>query len=345
MEPGSPFGGITIPPNPQVSTPIEMDPPQYTPYRKLLNPWFAPSRAATYEPFIRSVTTALLDDVIERGEMDFISDLTSPVPALLTAKFLGLPLEDWRLYSDASHHIVAFPPDTPEFEQAVAELGAVLQRCMVTAAQRREEPLDDLISAIVTAEVDGEPLSDQRVMEICTLLIVGGNDTTTGLLAHAFAWLSRNPGERARLIADPSLIPLAVEEFLRYFSPTQGLARTVTRPTEIGGCPIPEGARVLLSFASANSDPEIFDRPDDVVIDRFPNRHAAFGLGLHRCLGSNLARLDIRIVLEEVLARIPDFQVDFDRARSYDSIGIVNGWDSMPVTFTPGPRIGSDFTL
>lgn len=119
----------------------------------------------------------------------------------------------------------------------------------------------------------------------------------------------------------------------------------MTRPTEIGGSPVPEGARVLLSFASANSDLEVFDHPDDVVIDRFPNGHAAFGLGLHRCLGSGLARLDIGIVLAEVFARMPDFQVDFDRARPYDSIGIVNDWDSMPVTFTPGPRIGSDFTL
>ena len=345
MAEGSPYGGIIIPPSPIVSTPIEMDPPEYTPYRKALNPWFSPARSKSYEPFLRAVTTALIDAFIERCEADLVHDLASPVPALLTAKLLGVPLADWRLYSDAAHGIVSNPPGSPGFDDAVSKNLAVLERCMLTATERRKAPQDDLISVFVTMEVDGEGLSDERVVEMCNLVIAGGNDTTTSLLANAFAWLSEHPDERSWLAADPSRIPAACEEFLRFYSPTQALSRTVTTATEIGGCPLAAGDRVLLSFAAANQDPEIFDRPDQIMLDRWPNKHQAFGLGLHRCLGSNLTRVEFRVVLEEILARMPDFSVDTSRAQPYPSIGIVNGWIDMPTAFTPGRRIGSDFTL
>jgi cytochrome P450 len=345
IEAGSPYGGIIIPPSPMVSTPIEMDPPEYTPYRKALNPWFSPARSNSYEPFLRSVTTALIDDVIERGAADLVHELASPVPALLTARLLGVPLSDWRLYSDAAHSIVFNAPGTPGFDEAVTKNMAVLERCMITVAERRKEPRDDLISVFVGMDVDGEKLSDERIVEMCNLIIAGGNDTTTSLLANAFAWLSDHPIERAWLAEDPGRIPGACEEFLRFYSPTQALSRTVTASTEIGGCPLAPGERVLLSFASANQDPDVFDRPDEIVLDRWPNKHQAFGLGLHRCLGSNLTRVEFRVVLEEVLARMPDFTVDAERAHPYPSIGIVNGWIDMPTTFTAGPRVGSDFAL
>jgi cytochrome P450 len=345
MVAGSPYGGIIIPPSPMVSTPIEMDPPEYTPYRKALNPWFSPARSKSYEPFLRSVTTALIDEVIERGAADLVHELASPVPALLTAKLLGVPLSDWRLYSDAAHSIVFNAPGTPGFEEAVKKNVAVLERCMITVAGRRKQPQDDLISVFVSMDVDGEKLSDERIGEMCNLVIAGGNDTTTSLLANAFAWLSEHPDERAWLAADVSRIPAACEEFLRFYSPTQALSRTVTHSTTIGGCPLEAGDRVLLSFAAANQDPDVFDRPDEIVLDRWPNKHQAFGLGLHRCLGSNLTRVEFRVVLEEVLGRLPGFSVDMARAQPYPSIGIVNGWIDMPTTFTAGQRIGSDFAL
>ncbi|MDT3441893.1 cytochrome P450 [Pseudofrankia sp. BMG5.37] len=344
-DPASPFKGITLPEAPVISTPIEMDPPLHTAYRKYLNPWFSPGRSKAYEPFVRSVTTAMLDAVIETGTIDLVHDLASPVPALLTAQVLGVPLTDWRLYSDAAHSIVFNPPGTAEFEAAVAKNLKVLEHCFQTVLARRAEPKDDLISVFVDMEIDGEKLSDQRIVEMCNLVIAGGNDTTTSLLANAFAWLVEHPDQRAWLAADPARIPAACEEFLRYFTPTQALARTVTRDVEIGGCPLREGDRVLISFAAANQDPEMFDRPDEVVLGRWPNRHQAFGLGAHRCLGSNLTRVEFRVVLEEVLRRIPDFQIDFTAAQRYPTIGIVNGWIDMPAVFTPGGKVGSDFVL
>jgi cytochrome P450 len=194
-------------------------------------------------------------------------------------------------------------------------------------------------------EVDGAKLSDETVIGMCNLIIAGGNDTTTSLLSNAFKYLSEHPDQKQWLIDDPSRIPYACEEFLRFYTPTQALARTVTTDVEIGGQHLKRGDRVLLSFASANRDPEVFDRPDEIVLDRWPNKHQAFGLGLHRCLGSNLTRVEFTVVLEEVLRRMPDFVVDGDASHPYETIGIVNGWMDMPATFTPGPREGSDFTL
>jgi cytochrome P450 len=195
-------------------------------------------------------------------------------------------------------------------------------------------------------EVDGEKLNDETVIAMCNLIIAGGNDTTTSLLSNAFIYLSEHPDQRAWLLESPAeRIPMACEEFLRFYTPTQGLARTVTADVEIGGHSLKPGDRVLMSFASANRDPDVFDRPDEIVLDRWPNKHQAFGLGLHRCLGSNLTRIEFRVVLEEVLRRMPDFVVDADASHPYETIGIVNGWIDMPATFTPGPREGSDFTL
>ncbi len=222
---------------------------------------------------------------------------------------------------------------------------AVLERCFITVQERRAEPQDDLISVFVTMEVDGKLLTDEQILGMCNLVIAGGNDTTTSLLANAFAWLAEHPEQRAWLAEDLSRIPIACEEFLRYYTPTQGLARTVTTDVEIGGQLLNAGDRVLLSFAAANQDPEFFESPDEILLDRWPNKHQAFGLGLHRCLGSNLTRLEFRVVLEEVLARMPDFQVDLGNSHRYPNIGIVNGWNDMPATFTPGSRLGSDFSL
>ena len=345
MAEGSIWGGITLPSPPIISIPIEMDPPEYTPYRKVLNPWFSPARSKSYEPFTRSVTIALIDEVIESGRIELVEHLASPVPALLTAKLLGVPLSDWRLYSDAAHTIVFTPPESPGFPGALEKMLAVIGKCFETVVARREKPEDDLISLFVTMDVDGEKLSDETVIGMCNLIIAGGNDTTTSLLSNAFAWLSQHPDQKQWLIDDPSRIPHACEEFLRFYTPTQALARTVTTDVEIGGQRLTRGDRVLMSFASANRDPEVFDRPDEILLDRWPNKHQAFGLGLHRCLGSNLTRVEFTVVLEEVLRRIPDFVVDLDGSHRYDTIGIVNGWMDMPATFTPGPREGSDFTL
>jgi cytochrome P450 len=172
------------------------------------------------------------------------------------------------------------------------------------------------------------------------LVIFGGVDTTTGLIGSALEWLARHPEERDRLREHPGLIPRATEEFLRYFSPVQALARTATRDCVVGGRQVRAGERLLLSWASANFDEDAFDRPDEVVLDRSPNRHQAFGVGIHRCLGSNYARVEFAVVLEEVLRRLPDYAIDGTAARRYPSIAVVNGWVTLPATFTPGTPQG-----
>ena len=344
--PGSPYGGIIIPPTPNVSIPIEMDPPEFTPLRKLLNPRFAPGQATKWESFTRDVATAMIDSVIEKGEIDLVEDLASPVPAIFTSALMGLPLADWRMYADVAHAIVYTPPTDPSFEGVAVNMIEMVMRAIAVSYERRAEPKDDLLTDFVQFEYpDGTKLDDEQIGQVCTLIIGGGDDTTTGLVANALVWLAENPEQRDWLREDLSRLQGACEEFLRYFTPTQGLARTVRKPVEIGGHQLEPGDRLWLSFASANLDPEEFEEPDRVILDRTPNRHQAFGLGLHRCLGSNFTRMEFRVMLEEVLTRLPDYTIDYDASERYENIGIVNGWKNVVATFTPGARVGSTFSF
>lgn len=195
---------------------------------------------------------------------------------------------------------------------------------------------------LTQAEVDGEPLTDEVIIAICDLIMAGGFDTTTAATANALMHLHQNPEDRRRLDEDRTLLKPATEEFLRFFSPTQGLARTVTQDVEVAGQQLRAGDRLFLSWASANHDDTVFERPEDVVLDRRPNRHTAFGVGAHRCLGAPIARIEIEVMLDAVLTRLPYYRIDEERARRYTSIGIVNGWITMPATFTPGRPIGTD---
>jgi cytochrome P450 len=333
------YGGITIPAPPTRSVPIELDPPEFNHYRRMLNPAFSPAAVKRWVAHIEDITTACIDEHVESGTIDLVNDLTAPVPGIFTLGFLGVPLDEWRRWADPFHAVVANPAGTPEYDRAVDGIFWMIGQLEGIVADRRRHPTEDLISHLVTEEPD-----DDRVLEMCTLIIAGGVDTTTGLVASALHWLSNNRPERREMIEHPERLPIACEEFLRYFTPTQALARTVTHDVELRGQRLRAGERVLLSWASANRDPEIFDRPDELRIDRLPNRHVAFGLGVHRCLGSNLARAEFAIIVRQVLERIPDFTVTED-AQPYESIGIVNGWATMPATFTPGAKRGSTFQL
>lgn len=331
--------GVTIPPAPVPHFPIEMDPPEYTPYRKLLNPMFSPAMSESWHPRITHWVDVCLDEVVETGSIDLVRDLANPVPALFTSEFLGLPLEEWREYADVMHTMIYTPP---------AEQGEILKRyftliggILAIIADRRANPRDDAISALVEAEVNGEPMPDEMIASIVNLVIVGGYDTTTGVAANALIYLADHPDQRRWLTDDPSRIPQACEEFLRCFTPQQALARTVTKPVELGGVELQPGERVLMSWASANHDETVFDDPDEVIFDRFPNRHTTFGIGIHRCLGSHIARTELAAMIGRVLDRLPDYAVDHSGAVRYPSIGIVNGWVTVPATFTPGPRLGA----
>lgn len=334
--------GTSIPESPGLAIPIETDPPEFYTYRRLLNPWFTPAAVERNEPMIRRIAHSLVDRFIERGRCDLVFDLANPLPAIVTMRLLGLPLADWERYATAMHKVLYTPQGTAEFAEVSREYQQLAGGIFVTLAERRAEPADDLLSFLGTTEVDGQPLSDMTISNIVNLVIAGGVDTTTALTANALIHLYRHPDDRERLRAEPDARALATEEFLRYFSPIQALARTVTVDTELEGHRMKAGERVLVCWAGANQDPAMFDRPDEVVLDRFPNRHTSFGLGLHRCVGSNLARAEFRVMLDVVLERLPDYQVDEDALEPYPSLGIVNGWISAPATFTPGPSVGAE---
>jgi cytochrome P450 len=311
--------GITIPdPTPQVEglpadqqprmIPINVDPPEFFAYRRLVDPLFSPARLPHQEPDVREIVGRLIDAFIGKGSCDLHEDLAKPLPGILTVRILGLPESDWRRHAEPFHAAIHAGPQ----EAAAAGMRDFYQEnaraMLAVAAQRRSEPRGDVLSALARAQLEGRPLRDLEIFGIANLILVGGVETTTNAMGSAFVYLSRHPELRRRLIEQPELLPGAVEEFLRVFAPVQGLSRTATRDCEVAGQRIREGERVLLLWASANRDETEFPAADRVIVDRHPNRHLTFGVGNHRCLGSNLARLEFRIALEQVLLSIPDFR-------------------------------------
>jgi cytochrome P450 len=216
----------------------------------------------------------------------------------------------------------------------------MVQRLAEYVEIRKTQPRPGMITALLNAEVMGEFLPDAGIIGTVSLLIGGGFDTTTSLLAGSLDWLDHRVADRSRLVDDADLMNTATEEFLRHFTPAQGGGRTITQDCEIAGFDFSEGDRVFLSFAMCNHDPAVFPEPDEIVLDRVPNPHAAFGLGVHRCIGSNLARLGFKYMLRELLRRMPDYQVEQAGKVQYESIGVINGYKHLPATFTPGRREG-----
>ena len=341
-DPESVFRGIQIPdPNPAVSAGfLEMDPPVQLDFRRVLNPYLSPAAITRWEPLVRDFTHACIDDVIESGRFDFVDDLVNIVPAVLTMAMLGLPLADWHVYCEPTHALVYTPPGSPDQERVNQMTMQMVGTLIQNIADARQNPKPGMIKALIDARVDGEPLDDFGVLGTVFLVIGGGFDTTTAFTSSVWRWLYEHPAEKAELLADHSKLDLATEEFLRYFSPSQGDARTVTQDCTVAGYQFSEGDRVLLSFAMPNRDPKHFPDPDTVKLDRFPNRHAAFGLGNHRCIGSNIARMQFKTIMWEALQRIPDHAIDHDGVDRYATIGVINGYKHMPTTFTPGERSG-----
>lgn len=325
-----------------VWAPIELDPPVHTAYRRMLNPLF--SRTAierNLAPLLRELSEFCIDRVIETGECDFILDIASPVPTLFTLLYLGMPTEDWQCIAETQHNLVACHPDTPEYAAAIAGQQFQAELVTETIARKRAEPGPDVITYLTRQSLDGEPLTDRQIHQIVTLVIGGGVDTATALLGQAFAYLEDRPDDRAALLEDPRLLDTATDEFLRFFSPSSGHARTVMQPTELGGHKLDAGDRVMLSWPAANRDPAAFPDPDEIKLDRTPNNHAAFGLSVHRCIGANLGRLEFQVVLTETLKRIPEYRIDRQRAHRYPSYGLTTGWSIIPTTFTPDRRTGT----
>lgn len=336
-------GGIVIPPVPVRSIPIEIDPPRLKQFRKILTKPLSPQAAQAWEPWIRNLTTYFIDQIIEKGDGDLVLDIGNPVPAIFTMHFLGLPLNDWEQYAMPMHQVVYASPGTKELEEAFMGILAFMNNLSAAIEDRRDNPRGDFISEIAQSEIDGAPMSHQEAIETAFLVVAGGVDTTTGLLSTTLDWLDEHPDERDHLAKNPELIPRATDEFLRYMSPVQGNARTVTQKCVLNGQELEDGDRILISWAAANRDPEVFENPHEVDLARFPNRHQAFGMGMHRCAGSNVARVLFGVMLEEILRRMPDYRIDRQSAEPYADIATVNGWKRQPCTFSPGARENAQF--
>jgi cytochrome P450 len=326
--------GVAVPPHGMaMMPPIEYDPPMQAAFRSPLISRFSPKGVARFEPAIRRTVHALIDEFIERGEADLAAELALPLPAIVVSPVLGVPDADREMVQEWAKRIGAGGEgfDVEAGMAAVAYFAELYQR-------RKAQPADDLTTLVMNLDVLGRPITMDEFLPMMVLLMTAGLDTTTSAAAYALLHLARHPEQRAALIDDPTLIPGAVEELLRVYPPIPVQARTMLAPDTVHGVDIPAGDRVQLVYMTANFDPAEFDDPDVVDFERQPNRHLTFGLGVHRCLGSHLARLELRVLLEVVLERMPDFRVELADVVRY--AGVIRGITRLPVTFTPGPRVG-----
>jgi cytochrome P450 len=335
---GSPDGdrsGVLIPPAPLRAVPIEVDPPGHRRIRQLLSQEFLPGRIAALAPLIRADAVALIEARLAGGRMDLLADLAMPVPARQALCLIGLPVTDADAIAAAVHE-----RGDGRFAASPA-WSAMTARIDEVRAQRRLCPADDLISRLA-APADGPPLDREAVHALCFTLVVGGMSTTTKLTLGALTYLAAHPDIRERAAADDSYLDAAIEEFVRYYSPVPFLCRTATRDVVVGGQAIERGARVGMGYAPANRDPRQFDDPGQVDFARSPNRHLAFGWGVHACPGSGLGKLEARIMVREVLRLIPDFALAPGFAeRARDAAGGRLSWQQrlaigLPVTFASG---------
>ncbi|HUB55175.1 MAG TPA: cytochrome P450 [Mycobacterium sp.] len=319
----------------------EVDGPYHQALRHALAPFFSPGAVQRMRPFMEQSAHWFLDQRIGDGHMDLVLDYASPVPAILTMKLMGLPYENWHVYANLFHSVMAVPQDSPEYAEAIAEVPAMMQGVLEFAATRRAEAHDDLTSFLIRFEFDGKRLDDAQLLNILWNLIAGGVDTTTSQTALTLRHLGTHPELRQQLIEHPELYRTATDEFLRYFSVNQQLSRTVARDVVLGGQQLRRNDRVIVSWLAANHDEHEFERPDQIVLDRAPNRHVAFGLGPHRCIGSHLARLMSEVMVRAVLDRIPDYRVDVGGVHEYLGNPSMTGLATLPVSFAAGESRGT----
>jgi len=333
--------GMTIPSNrqdgdPPWVVPGDLDPPHSYVYRRLLEPLVTPAALTALEPFVRQVARELVDGFIANGEADLVQDLAVPLTAIVTLRITGLPQKDWPNYVAERRQMNA-EPLPPEVEmRRINERFTWSRQAFLEAIERqRREPIaGSLIARLIEARIDGRPLEEWEYIAMLINFVVGGLETTQALLGSAWVHLARHSGQRADLAANPALMPGAVEEMLRFFNPQPGLIRVATRDTEIGGVPVRQGEKVLMSWASANRDEDIFPDADTFDFRRKPNRHLTFGAGAHHCLGANLTRLEARVCMDEVLRRLPDYRLVEEGIERMPDCSTLYGYLSVPVTFT-----------
>jgi cytochrome P450 len=308
--------------------PISSDPPLHTWTRRLLLPWFSHQRVASYVPLTRELCHGLLDGFADSGHADAAADYAQQIPVRVIARILGVSSEMSDSFTLWVRDILEFADD-PERRRRGSE--GLLDYFVAELEPRRRDPGDDLLSELLHTEVDGAPLQDSIILGMAALVLIAGVDTTWSAIGSSLWHLATHPDDQKRLVAEPELMPLAIEELLRAYSPVT-MARVVTEDVEFGGCPMREGDKVLMNFPSANRDPEAFDDAETVHLDRAHNRHVAFGSGIHRCAGSNLARMELQVALEEWLRRIPSFSLEDGQDIAWAG-GQVRGPRVLPVVF------------
>ena len=323
---------VTIPSvgAPKPFIPVESDPPEHQKYRTLINAIFRPMRIAAFEDRIRQHVVELLDRLSGRQEVDLAGDLTFPITSRIITWFLGIPERDIPRFNAWSLALITV--SSPE--EGLATQMEIRDYYIELIDARHVEPGDDLASHLLGSTIDGRPVTDEEILDIYLTLTGAGGETTAAMGNHILWLLDTHRDLRKQLISDPGLIPSAIEEFVRYVSPVYGFGRTTTRDVELCGENIPKGDRVWMSWLSANHDETQFENPSAIVLDRSPNPHLGFGAGPHRCPGSPLARLTLRVLLEEVLRRIPDYQLSNPGAVSI-SEGVTRVIRTLPAIPNP----------
>jgi cytochrome P450 len=325
--------------NPRPMIPLQIDPPDHKKFRKLLDPIFAPRKMAAMDEEVSGLVNQLIDGFIDRGECDFAKEFSIPFPSQVFLTLLGLPLEELDRFLVMKDGIIR--PDhvtgkrygskeVHEYQQKIAD--SVYEYFDTVLDEREKERRNDLLSHFLDAEVEGDRLTREDILDICFLFLIAGLDTVTATLDCMFSFLAQNPEQRRQLVADPSCIPNAIEEMLRWETPVMGVARVAVEDTELGGCPVHAGDQVMIMLGSANTDESEFDDADVVRFDREVNRHIAFGGGIHRCLGSHLARMELRVALREWHRRIPDYSVQPGHTLVYTPS--IRSIEHFPMVFT-----------
>ncbi len=319
---------------------LNMDPPLHTRYRRLVNKGFTPRMVAQLEEKIHETADDIIDSVIEKGECDFVTDISAELPLVVIADLLGVPQADRHNMFDWSNRMIG--QEDPEF-QTTAEIAqeSAMELYAYAAglfAEKKANPHEDLMSVLTEVEVEGEKLSELELELFFLLLTVAGNETTRNLMSGAMHAFFQNPDQWQKLRADRSLLPSAIEEMLRFVTPVMNFRRQTTGPVELRGQKIDEDQKVVFFHCSANRDEEVFENPDSFDITRSPNPHMAFGAGgPHFCLGANLARMEIRVMYQHLLDRVPDIHQDGDVQRLQSAF--INGVKHLPVAFTPGAPV------
>ena len=292
--------------------PLQIDPPQHKNFRRLLDPIFAPRQVHKLEDATRSLVKGLIAKVVDDGRCNFHDRIAEPLPSTVFLQLLGLPVSRAKEFIALKDGIIR-PPGIHNEQERRAAVDVAAQQIYVVLDEvideRMAEPQDDFISMFLEAEVDGHRLTREDILDIGFLFFIAGLDTVTASLDCFIAYLAQHPDRRQQLVDDPSLIQHAVEELLRWESPVQGVVRITTEDTELAGCPIPKGTQVTVMLGSANTDERTWDGADEINFDRPANKHIAFGGGVHRCLGSHLARMELRIAMEEWHAAVPEYRL------------------------------------